>query len=190
MKFRAKLSEFRNAIKEAIKQLTQDGVSQSKRAAHGYALEEPTDYDTGGEGLPLKGLGEVEKEIGLEQGDDEEEEEEDVEEGVTQTKRSNHGYGLEGGVDYNDYKDQPGEGLRMREALGIEAGSPINKKKFKKLENNLTCLPTLNSVASNLSEDEREDWIMSAKPSFKKQYGNDWEKYLYATANKKFGGKK
>lgn len=36
-------------------EITEDpGVSQSKRLAHGYGLEEPADYDVPGEGLPPK----------------------------------------------------------------------------------------------------------------------------------------
>jgi len=199
MKIRAKMSEFRNAIREAIKQITQDGVSQSKRAAHGYGNEEPCDRDVPGEGLPLKGLGEVEKEIGMEQGDDqeeegeeeeetEEEEEEVDEEGITQTKRTNQGYGLEGKEDYNDYKDQPGAGLKMKEALGIEFGPQDNKKRFKKVEGNLICLPSLREVSPPSAEAER--FITANKEDFKKRYGSDWERILYSTAWEKFRNKK
>jgi len=100
MKFRAKLSEFRRAIKEVVRQITQDGVSQSKRAAHSYGNEEPTDYDVPGEGLPMKSLGEIDKsnkdeedELGdeieeLEDDMGDEEVEDEVEEGITQTKRT------------------------------------------------------------------------------------------------------
>lgn len=36
-----------------------EGVSQSKRLAHGYDLEQPADYDVPGEGLPMKNESEV-----------------------------------------------------------------------------------------------------------------------------------
>lgn len=36
---------------------------------------------------------------------------------------------------------------------------------------------------------EAEDWIKSNKEEFKKQYGEDWEAVLYATAWKMFGKK-
>ena len=34
---------------------------------------------------------------------------------------------------------------------------------------------------------EAEDWIMKNKSRFKDEYGDDWEKVLYATAWKMFG---
>jgi hypothetical protein len=41
-------------------EITEDpGVSQSKRMAHGYGLEEPADYDVPGEGIPQKEAEEV-----------------------------------------------------------------------------------------------------------------------------------
>lgn len=36
---------------------------------------------------------------------------------------------------------------------------------------------------------EAEDWILSNKSRFKKEYGKDWEQILYATAWKIFGKK-
>lgn len=46
------------------------------------------------------------------------------------------------------------------------------------------------SESSPNQEKKREDFIRNNKSSFKKQYGKNWEKILYATANEKFGGKK
>lgn len=36
---------------------------------------------------------------------------------------------------------------------------------------------------------EAEDWIKANKEEFKKQYGDDWESVLYATAWEKYGNK-
>lgn len=105
--------EFRKLLE--AEECEQEGVSQSKRAAHGYALEEPVDYDVPGEGLHVE------------------------EEGVSQSKRANHGYDLEDPV---DYKDVPGEGLSVKEssmptiaslAEGDEVSPDVTKEKAKKI---------------------------------------------------------
>ena len=48
--------------------------------------------------------------------------------------------------------------------------------------------PSLTEVAPEGKN--AEDFIMKNKASFKKRYGDDWERVLYATAWKLFGDKK
>lgn len=46
--------DYLDRANESIDMNEDPGVSQSKRMAHGYGLEEPADYDVPGEGIPQK----------------------------------------------------------------------------------------------------------------------------------------
>jgi len=119
-------------------------------------------------------------------------------EGVSQSKRSKHGYDLEDPVDY----DTNGEGLgedvdRMRrnkdgygdefeEGRGMQMRKQIHKPKKSKLGMSLEAIFQEVSPPS----EQAEDFIKKNKDLFKKRYGPEWEKILYKAAWSKFGGKK
>lgn len=65
--------------------------------------------------------------------------------------------------------------------------SPIEALTKIALENNLTIEEASNKLVEVAPKNSKaEDFIKSAKDSFKKRYGKNWERVLYATAWKKF----
>jgi hypothetical protein len=160
------IKHLRKIVREGFKKFEKEGVSQSKRVRHGYANDEPKDYDTGGEGL---GEGE---QCPFMKGHDKPEEEE----GVSQSKRAKFGYGNEEPKDYD--------------VGGIDIRTQNKEEEGKEDEE----MPSLKVVSKEKTVDEAsppskkaEEFIMKNKEEFKKRYGKRWKEVLYSTAWKKFG---
>lgn len=69
----------------------------------------------------------------------------------------------------------------------IETLSPIIALTETALEYNLSVDNVIRLLEVAPSSPGAEKWITSVKNNFKKKYGADWEKVLYATAWKRFG---
>lgn len=65
--------------------------------------------------------------------------------------------------------------------------SPIIALTETALEYNLSVDNVIKLLEVAPSSPKAEKWIKSVKDNFKKEYGADWEKVLYATAWKRFG---
>lgn len=108
------------------------------------------------------------------------------------------GYGGEAVADAEGGEANPGRAskkavspMKMQTLVKKTANEETERERLKRLRS-FAYQQRLKGLGNDIHEPiyeeappGMEDWIKSAKPSFKKQYGKDWEKVLYATAWKK-----
>lgn len=73
------------------------------------------------------------------------------------------------------------------EKIKDKSYSPIVALTETALENNMNISDTLTMLEVAPPGENAENWIKTVKSDFKKRYGDEWQRVLYATAWKKFG---